>query len=545
MKHNLKRLLLLSGLLFSIITEPSSCCDIPCPTGCTQSQNLWQPHAFGTSMSREIILEMQGWASDLYREGWFGTFGVAADFQTNISKKNCSCCPVPCCKNIGSIPFWSSNFSNQMTLGDNSGAYDLDVYQMGMGPVTTNGTVILSPVIYQAGVDLLLYLGNERDERGWWMKLKAPIGVTAINPLLIFSCSLEPAPYPVGTLDPISAIAAPNKNIAQAFASDVTTGFLQPMIFGRIDCKRISQAHFGDLEFAFGYNVVADSIRHLGIGLRIGFPTGNRANGFDILQPIFGRNGHGGVGAEIIGHWNFWECDNDNQYGELWFDGMAMHLFRSHHRRSFDLAANGLGSKYLLVAKYSGDLFQNEIQNVVNISTLEVSSKFMVEGNFAFGLDYHYHNWGFMIGYEGWGRSCEQLSIDCSRPGARDFNQYAVLGRQSPFTSGGQPLNLSQPSARIGKSQDRVEVVPDPSTGIVLATDPANRLPSSASDALDIQAQRAHAAYTSKPFAQVQYTWRNYCYIPYFGVSGGYEFSHFKNSAVNLWNISAQGGITF
>ncbi|MCX5924626.1 MAG: hypothetical protein NTZ68_04350, partial [Candidatus Dependentiae bacterium] len=141
MKHSLKRFLILSGLLFSILTEPKEeSCSTPCPTGCTQSQNLWQPHAFGTSMSREIILEKQAWASADYREDWFGTFGVGADYQTNKSSKNCSCGPVLCCKSLGSMPFWATQngepfFSNQMTLGSNKSGSDLDVYQMGMGPV--------------------------------------------------------------------------------------------------------------------------------------------------------------------------------------------------------------------------------------------------------------------------------------------------------------------------------------------------------------------------------------------------------------------------
>ncbi|MEI7669112.1 MAG: hypothetical protein WCJ33_03420 [Pseudomonadota bacterium] len=501
-------------------------------------------------MSREIILEKEAWASDDYRQDWFGTFGVGVDFQSNISGKNCSCAPVQCCKNLGSMPFWSSIqgepiFSNQMTLGNNDGTSDLDVYQMGMGPVTTTGTVILNPVIYQTGADFLLYLGNQRDKRGFWMKLKAPIGVTAINPLLTYSTSLESAAYPVGTLDPVSETAAPYKNIADAFASDTTAGFLQQMDFGRIDCKRISQAQFGDLEFVFGYNVIADEKKHLGIGLRLCAPTGNKANGIDILQPIFGRNGHGGIGGGIISHYRFWESNCDDNYADVWFDGMATHLFNSNHIRSFDLAANGLGSKYLLIAKYNGDIFQNSIQNAVNITTIEVGSTFAVEGNFAVGFDFHHRSWSFMLGYEGWGRSCEKLNINCAIPGAIDYNNYAVLGRQSPYTSLGATLNLCEPLAKINKSQNHVDVVPAPSTGIVLATNASNRLPENPNDALNIDGQRAHATYTSKPFGQIQYTWKDYCYIPYIGVSGGYEFTHLKNSAASLWNISVQGGITF
>jgi len=573
MNQNLKRFFSIAALLCSVTiaaqeTSTAITCNRVdnsecqgCPTGCTNSQNLWQPHAFSVSAARNIMLEKNAWAPMDDEESWHGTFGVGFEYQSNQSRNNCCAEVSSCCKSLGSVPFWSSQhivasgdiaantdatYSNQMTLGDNSGSYDLDVYQMGMGPVTTNGTVQLDPRVYQTGADFLVYFGAHRSERGFWLRAHAPVGVISINPVLTYSNEdLTSVDYPAGALGTIAAgdIAAPYENIAQAFNGQEEAGFLKKMQKGRIgDCARTSSAQFGDLEASFGYNVYADECKHLGIAVTFSAPTGNKADGTYVLEPIFGRNGHWGAGGSILGHWRAWESDTDEKHFDLWLDGTAMHLFRSKHCRSFDLA-NGAGSKYLLVAKYAGTTFQNSIQNAVNITTIGIESTFAVEGNFALGFDFHWCNWSFMVGYEGWGRSCEKICLDCSCPGSTDFSEYAVLGRQTPYSLQGSLINLAEPCATIGKSLPRAERAND--TTIVDATNVSNRLPEDALDALNIQGQRAHAAYTSKPFAQVQHTWTDSDYSPYLAISGGYEFTHLKNSAVNLWNVGLQGGIAF
>ncbi|HSW76063.1 MAG TPA: hypothetical protein VLG50_03410 [Candidatus Saccharimonadales bacterium] len=569
MNQNLKRFFSIAALLctITIIADCGNNCSV-CPCGCTNSQNLWQPHAFSVSAARNLMLEKNAWTPMDDEESWHGMFGVGLEYQSN---RHVDCNPkvFSNCKNLGSMPFWSTahgetsddnepTFSNRMTIGDNSGAYDLDVYQMGMGPVTTNGFVQLNPQVFQTGADFLIYAGVHRSERGFWLRAHGPVGVINVKPVLTYS-SDEPVavPYPAGALDAVSKgpINAPYENIAQAFDGQSDAGFLRKMTKGRIECKRTSSAQFGDIEFSVGYNVYADEEKHFGIALTFSAPTGNKADGRFVLEPIFGRNGHWGAGASILSHYRFWESDKDDRWIDLWFDGTVLHLFRSKHCRSFDLCANGPGSKYLLVAKYAGTTFQNSIQNAVNITTIGIESTFAAEGNFALAFDFHWCNWSFLIGYEGWGRTCEKICLDCSCPGATDYSEYAVLGRQTPFCDaslnpqcdGNCINNLSEPLAQIGKSQNRVTVCTGDTLpeGIVDATNVSNRLPEDAADALNIHGQRAHAAYTSKPFLQVQHTWMDSDFSPFLAFSGGYEFSNLKNSAISLWNVGIQGGIAF
>ena len=170
-------------------------------------------------------------------------------------------------------------------------------------------------------------------------------------------------------------------------------GFLKGMNRGLISGKRTSSAKFGDPEFTLGYNVYADETKHLGLGLRFAAPTGNKADAFYMLEPIFGRNGHWAAGGELIGHWKFWESDSDDKYINFMFDGSALHLFNSKIMRSFDLLNNGAGSKYLLLARFDrpadGAIFQNEILNAVNITTIGITSSFAIETDFAFVFDFY------------------------------------------------------------------------------------------------------------------------------------------------------------
>ncbi|MBM18363.1 MAG: hypothetical protein CL947_04830 [Epsilonproteobacteria bacterium] len=557
MTHKMKSLFFAAALACSAVSlvqaETSCTTSTECCSGCAQSQNLWQPHAFSVSMSREILLEKPAWEGLNDVEGWHGTFGVGFEYMRNFGE-NYNCEPVKgCCKSLGSLPFWAADQSNQMTIGDNKSDKDLDAYQLGLGPVETTGTVRMDPRVYQTGADFFLYAGAHKTERGVFFKIHGPVGVMSVDPRLSFDGDLEAATYPKGALDDgtgSTGTDAPYENIQEAFAGGKEAGYLKKMKFGKIDCKRTSSATFGDLAMAIGYNVYADETKHLGVAVRFSAPTGNKADGEYVLEPIFGRNGHWAAGGEIIGHWRAWESDGDDRYFDIWMNGTAEHLFRSKHTRSFDLKANGKGSKYLLLGKYTNNTFQQEIVNAVNVTTLPVESSFGVEGNFALMFDFHWDNWNFGLGYEGWGRNCEELKIDCKCPGAINLNDYAVLGRQIPLNAAGGNGGLNdyaEPAAKIGKSQDLLAttVTADIPSGIVLATTAANRIPSELSDAIDIDGQRAHSAYTSKVFAQVGHTWKDSDYAPYMGIMGAAEFTHKDNSAVRFWSVGLQGGLAF
>lgn len=564
MNQKLKWILSITPLFFSFLAHADT--NTCCPTTCAKSQNLYQPHAFSASASREIMLEKAAWYPTVeHPDDWHGTFGVNFEYMHSFGNC-CTTTTTNCCSGLGSLPFWGANGGNSMNIGDNDDNADLDGYQLGLGPIASSGTVTLNPIVYQAGADFLIYVGAHSQQHGFFFKAHAPVGVISINPNLTFTDTIQPIAYPFGSLNgevgdtAFPTVPTPYLNIQQAFQGGMPAGFLNAMTNGLISINRKTSATFGDAELAIGYNFFANQKAHVGVAARLSIPTGNTAEGVYVLEPIFGRNGHWGIGGELISHWKFWQSDtSDTKFAQFFFDGIMLHLCKSQQVRSFDLKANGAGSKYLLLGKYIGNTahadlgatvpFQNQILNAVNITTIGVGSTFDIEGNFAFGFNFHWNNWSVEVGYEGWGRSCEQLTLCAQCPSTINFNEYAVLGRQTPFSNGTTNptifLGLCQPLATIGASENQVNTF-TPTTTIKDASLSANRIPQDPSVALNINGQRASQIYTSKPYAEFRYTWSENEYAPYLAITGGAEIpSSAKNEAAKMWNLGFNGGIAF
>src|SRR3990167_2950032 len=112
MNQNFKRFFSITALLFSTIASATDESCSTCPTTCAKGQNLYQPHAFSASASREIMLEKAAWDPMKDEEGMFGTFGVGFDFMRTFNGKNCCTTTedtdTGCCSTLGSLPFWAA-----------------------------------------------------------------------------------------------------------------------------------------------------------------------------------------------------------------------------------------------------------------------------------------------------------------------------------------------------------------------------------------------------------------------------------------------------
>jgi hypothetical protein len=347
--------------------------------------------------------------------------------------------------------------------------------------------------------------------------------------------------------------------MTQAFAGNLADGqekngdFI-PMQYGLIDGKRNSGAKFGDIEMTLGYNFVCDEDYLFGAGLRASGPSANKPECQYILEPLFGRGMGWGVGGYVHGKMKLWENNNDRTLSVNMM-GTILHLMKTDTIRSFDLAANGPGSKYLLVANYSGNEYQGSIQNLINLSTLAAESSLSAEGDASIALSFTSKGLAVDFGYNFWGRTAEELTITGEFP----VSTYAVLGRQGigfiddpSFNS-----NACQPLAYINLSADSIENS-DPGTAgnsatvdsvvtsqssVVLATLPANRIAGNAD--FDVHAAEQASASTSKIFARCVYTFQDYVVCPFVGLSGEFEISTSKNNAISQWGVALIGGAYF
>jgi len=497
------------------------------------SANLFLGRAFSGNIAREMLMTPQvnhHNTEDL--NGFFTATGVHQGAWNQSETQG-----------IGAYPFWSD--TNSMTVGVNTTNTNLDAYQFGLGNVSTNGSIKLEPIIYQNGSDLMFYIGAKRYQNGFFAKIKSAITSMVVNPGLT-EVQATPRVYAIGAITNLIDIPTPTTTpvqsltMTQALAGQSflpATSQIKRMKNGLVDGIQSTGAHFSDTEITAGYNFICPYNRSVvSIGGRLSAPTGNKPQGVYVLEPINGRGGNWGIGGYLAANIFVWK-GSDNRELFINFMSDAMHLCKTSTIRSYDLISNGHGSKYLLVADYSNNIYQNSIQNLVNISTLGSESSFSVEADIALSLSYISKGFTADLGYNYWGRAKENLTIS----GKFDEQRYAILGRQG-LTNTASPYlatTLCQPTATINNSEDRVNSV---SGSIVDGTIATNRI--SGSDAFNTEIAGQYTAMTSKIFAKIGYTWIESNSCPFLNLMSECELSTISNNALPQWGIILMGGVS-
>ena len=363
--------------------------------------------------------------------------------------------------------------------------------------------------------------------------------------------------------------------------------------YGRIAPGKQTALRLGDITGALGYNFFANEKGFFGLGFKFSCPTGNVPKALYMLEPIVGRSGLWGAGAEVCGQYEVWKNEEKKRSLQVSYEGEILHLFsgRTPNMRSFDLRRNGPGSKYLLVQHYTDiyastsadrDVSQNGTVNpnyevfssaglhqAINFTTLPVKSKIDVEGSFAAMINFKAHNVNAALGAEIWGRSREKLCIDRDRAvelQLSDLNHFGVVGHQLSFyhiPGASQPTSLNndniytylcEPYATISKSQNPAILSGSYPTlglptelpeGVKDARHYENRIPENYNEALDIEGAAVSSALTGKIFGQIGYTFSEHRYIPTLALVGGIEFTGKTNSALQLWSLGFQGSLNF
>ena len=506
------------------------------------SKNFFQPRAFSANLAREMLLEGSKHRDS---EGWYGEFSADAAYQRswNQGNENGSTAGSAAVNGLGIFPFWSQ--SNVMTLGTNSSSStNVDVYQFGLGPVSAaaGSTITLNPLVYQAGADFMFVVGSSANEPCFFAKIKAPVGVYNINPNLTEVSTITATPYLAGQISSAAQTSDVASTMTQAFAGSLSggqnaLGDFQQMKFGLINNDQSTGAKFGDIEMTAGYRFISNEDNSFSVAVRAAAPTGGQATGQYMLEPIFGRGGNWALGGYLDGHVRLWEGNNENSI-MLKFMANAQHLFSTDTVRSYDLTANGGGSKYLLIGSYNTSaVYQGTVQNLINVSTLDSTSSFGVEGDAVISFTYMGRGWSLDLGYEFWGRSAETLEIK----GAFAADSYAVLGRQYVVTQSGLgTAGYCQPNATIAASLAPY-VSGTPAAGIE-AVSSSTLI---AQSQFNVETAQQDTALTSKIFSKVTYEWVESNYRPHLGVMGEFEISTSNNNALPQWSIALMGGVSF
>lgn len=503
------------------------------------SQNLWEPHSYANTGTRQILVLQELNIKKPNGKGWINVFGDATEYEQSFGKDHGR-------YGLGALPFWSG--TNSMTIGTNDGKSDLDAYQFGLGEALTQGKITLSPLVKQMGTTFYNYAMQSKNAPGAYIKAMLTYGAMYIHNV---TCE-EPAelshePISRDGIYPYPALRY--KTLTAAFHSGYS--YQQPLYrYGKIPRCRTKYLGAGDACLVIGYNAIVKENAHLGVGAKFLYPMGNWFDGQYMLEPIFGGCAHSGLGIDISAHYTYYLDELQNHALSVWLQSEIQHLFpgRKPTLRSFDLAANGPGSKYLLMQHYTYNGIQYEPDNyahslhpVVNYTTLPVLSSFPVEGNCTVMVNYRVHNIDFGVSAEVWGRSKEGLSIDdceakeySKEPGYDyNLNNYAVVGRQIGLLGG--PY-WCEPLARINKSVDQQgpinnypNLVKDGSLGI-------NRIPKFYDQALDIEGARINRIVTGKFVGEVGYTMMHTKNTFHVSLYGGVELSPLDSYTENFWS---------
>lgn len=524
------------------------------------SKGFFQPRAASANIAREMLMQPN---EQKHSDGWYGNFSATGFYQRgwNDNSVDAQSDADSNVSGLGAFPLWSG--TNSMAVSAGAGAVAsatpiIDPYQLGLGSSTAAGSLSLNPIVYQAGADFMFIVGSASHEPGFLFKIKAPIAVYNINPNLTEVTPTLAGTYPQGAINNVAGTTTvTTTTLAEAFAGNLGTavaqGDLLPMEYGLITGDISTGAKFGDIEMTAGYNFISNEDSSFSIALRASAPTGNKATGQYMLEPIVGRGGNWGLGGYTAAHVNMWEGSNDNR---LSFKVMAdvMHLFATNTVRSYDSIANGAGSRYMLVANFDGataatpGTYGGVVQNLINVSTLASTSSFGVEGDVALGFNYTGGGFSFDLGYEFYGRSGETLVITGEMPA----NTFGVLGRQGvALASDGTTLtNAVQPyatmeaqTAPVTAVQTGAAVVPATTPAVVGSSVTGNLLAGNA--ALDVEGAQQSAYLTSKIFAKVGYEFAQSDYVPFVGVMGEFEFSNSLNNALPQWSVALVGGVSF
>lgn len=386
----------------------------------------------------------------------------------------------------------------------------------GLSP-TFSSVVYFKPLIQNLIFDTALYIGFDSWVHGLYLQFRAPAVWTKWNIGLketVLESGSETS-FPAGYMGP-TAVAAPYTSFTQAMNGMSTFGDVQPLQFGKLDGAQ-KKGGLAAFEIVFGYDFINREMAHFGINARVSAPTGSRTKGIFFFEPRVGNGKLWQAGIGFTGHTRVWEKDGDQELG-FYVDVNFTHQCKGHEIRSFDfkktgtqILETGFFSRYILAKQFNqNDVFDNTIVPSINFTTLPCTVHVDIQMDAVLMFGYTYRDFTFDIGYGGWIRSREKISLrQCITP-----HLYGLKGVQfadNPLTQ--LPTNTTESTATIFETQI---IVPDANSPIFISTDDLN-LRSAASPLL----------LTNKFFVHLEHSflyWKGHTAVPFLGMGAEIEF---------------------
>ena len=418
-----------------------------------------------------------------------------------------------------------------------AGTQELLADYFGLSPAFASNE-FFKPLIRNLIFDMALYIGFDSWVKGLYLQLRGPAVWTQWN-LKMLEENIDEGTgvlFPAGYMA-ADAVQPPYDSFTQAMRGCSSFGEVERLKYGKI-CGKQTLSGLAALEIVFGYDFIRRETSHVGFNFRASAPTGSRPKGIFLFEPRVGCGKNWQVGIGFTGHTRLWEKDGEQELA-MYVDCNFINLVKARQRRSFDFKRNGFFSRYILAKEFnSSGEFTEVIVPAINFTTLEcdVHNSIMVDMVFMFG--YTYNDFLFDIGYNGWIRSREKISLRQCIP----HNKYGLKGVQyavNPIT--GDPNNTTESAATIFETGP---IFPDELPVFVNTSD------------LDIKSAASPLILTQKLFWHFAYKWpnkENHEYVPFLGIGAEIEFEGINdgnayqpaNTTMGQASVWLKGGFSF
>jgi len=540
-------------------------------------------------------------------DNWYGNFSVTPEYTRSLKPYNIAECLFgntncynPCetacttlckndCNDLYRIKISGSNIENR-------GSCDWLADYFGL-PTDYQSCITFEPRIDNFLIDLNFYVGLDTWCPGLYFNIHAPIVHTRwdLNMCEKIQNSGENPHWPgyfnnTINLSGTSTVGIVRNDLVSNFSKFIggcetinSNEFIfNPLCSAKIDCSSHKKTALSDIQMELGWNIWCNNDYHVGLNIRTAAPTGTQPTGTYLFEPIVGNGKHWELGAGMSSHWTFWYDECNCKSMAFYIDANITHLFKTRQCRTFDLYGKPL-SRYMLAAQFKTPVenllagaedpdvqpskqFAGIYSPVANLTTFAVDVSIGAQADIACMLQYNHNNWSCDIGYNFWGRSCEQILCPCSCCPCLEDNTWALKGdafmygftQDVEFESHGIPLSATQPKATIYQGTNNYPNgdTSDSTNPISWAQNPgvANRRLAWDKDEEEIFSlidgtDQGAQAYTSldpvlinfcdidlcgaqtkglshKLFAHIDYTWcENECRTPYLGIGFEVEFA--------------------
>ena len=403
--------------------------------------------------------------------------------------------------------------------------------------------VCLDPEIKNFIFTLSGYIGFDSWVPGLYLAVHAPISWTKwdfkLNETILNSGAN--VPFPALYMD-AGAVTPPYNSFTKALVGDKTYGQMSnPLQFGKL-CGSKSKGGLSDLLLILGYDLVATENGYAGLNLRVVAPTGSRPNGKFYFEPIVGNGKHWEVGGGFSGRILLWEADGEQELS-LFGEVNLSHLFAARQTRSFDFCENGFGSRFILLKEFATDQsFTGTLTPAINVTTLCCDVSVSVEFEFLAMFGYTYKGLEFDVGYNGWLRSHERISLNECIPD----RTYGLKGIQDAVSILGGNSDATQSTATLHGNplSDQINVV-DLNSPVFISTND-----------LDLSSAASELVLTHKIFFYLGYGWqesKDAWFVPYLGLGSSIEFEGINDpsekkpsrNTLSQWGFWLNGGFSF